>query len=884
MTNTSRSRCPSATILALAALLPVSGLGADGGAASSPLLPLPNPGFEDAPSPSAADIGGWTLNETRPGMIAVCAEAAHEGKHGLRITDDSDAGAAAVFSTRLPAGPGRAYRLTFLARVVSGNGIAVNLRFLDAGGRYLNAWPAASDSVEVQGGGEWRARSVEAVAPEGASVLDVWIHSYVKAKVTADFDEVSLAPFVPRIEPPWPPVYKINPANPADAARMTPADVAGPDGLVYPDWRHTGIPGGIPERGPDRKIVAGPQTFAARAGQDIAPLINDAIARAAAQGGGVIELPPGEFLIESPVVIRDSGIVLRGAGRDRTRLVYQEHIPFGSLRLYCWGLDGKVGPDGFWEVQANPKNLVSLRIDAARDGRRLAEVRRADHWGNRFSHRLRGSQLLSSLGPGRHRIKAEAGYSDGRLFSETFELEVSSEPRPGDVFPGEHGAFVIAGPGPLGPRLPLVATALRGDNKIRLAPGHGLKPGDQITLEAPPTPRWNKLTGASSSPGVYRINHYEITAIGEERPSAPAAAAAASAAAPGASVSVLTIDAPLRLEFPLEDGAFVQRIRNVGNSGFEDFCVEQKIFTPASEFTGPRIPHTLWYPTEDLWADGVTFTYAWRCWARGVRVVNSGRNPVYITRSRQCELRGMEAEGAIFKGGGGSAYVGFERSFDCLMDGIRTKGMRHAPNVQWGSAGNVIRNGHFIGSDAQWHAGWTNENLYENNIIEHTEADRANGATGNAFFASGPLAVPHGPQGPRNVVYNNDVSAPRNGVHMLGGNEAWLILHNRFRLGGGLAVFGRDKSFDHTIRGNVFIMEKPGPTGVVFFNAPECTGIDVVDNRFYGPVKAITGFRGGLGRFGVVSGNTIQPLPSVLPARPRPAVPSIYEWQLLRSR
>lgn len=96
----------------------------------------------------------------------------------------------------------------------------------------------------------------------------------------------------------------------------------------------------------------------------------------------------------------------------------------------------------------------------------------------------------------------------------------------------------------------------------------------------------------------------------------------------------------------------MQRIGVVSRSGFEGFTVEQKIFTPSSEFTGPRIQHTLWYPMEDLWADGVTFAYAWRCWLRDVRVVNSGRNPIYITRSKQCEIRDVEADGAIFKGGG----------------------------------------------------------------------------------------------------------------------------------------------------------------------------------------------------------------------------------------
>ncbi len=44
--------------------------------------------------------------------------------------------------------------------------------------------------------------------------------------------------------PPWPASYKI---KPHEQDRLTPADVPGPDGIVYPDWRYAGVPGGIPE-------------------------------------------------------------------------------------------------------------------------------------------------------------------------------------------------------------------------------------------------------------------------------------------------------------------------------------------------------------------------------------------------------------------------------------------------------------------------------------------------------------------------------------------------------------------------------------------------------------------------------------------------------------
>ena len=44
--------------------------------------------------------------------------------------------------------------------------------------------------------------------------------------------------------PRWRPSYKI---KPHETDRFTAADVVGPDGIVYPDWRYAGIPGGIPD-------------------------------------------------------------------------------------------------------------------------------------------------------------------------------------------------------------------------------------------------------------------------------------------------------------------------------------------------------------------------------------------------------------------------------------------------------------------------------------------------------------------------------------------------------------------------------------------------------------------------------------------------------------
>jgi hypothetical protein len=806
------------------------------------VLPQPNADFEGG-------LVGWIVNEDTP-MSTVHPEAARTGERGLRVVDDSADAGSSVATKRFPVQPGLAYRLSVSARKVSGDGVAVYLRFFDARGKQLNPAPRFSDYAAIQSA-EWRTYTVSAAPPAGAVTVDGWIRAFHGSKSVSDFDDLRLESFVPVIAPPWTPQYKI---RADETSRLTAADVPGPDGLVYPDWRYAGRAGGIPEVAD----VVGPERFAGLEGTDIAPLLNRLIEEVAEAGGGAIRLPAGRFLLESPVIIRRPGVVLRGSGRDATRLLYQEHIPFGTLRSYCWTPSGVIGPEGFFEIQANPKNLVLLRVTA--NGKLIKEEARRHHWGNRFNIRFRGEELLTALGPGRHRLHAEIAYAGGERFEDSFEVEVSAQTQPDDTWIDQHGALMILGGGFRSPRIPLAADARRGDTHLRLAPGHGIQAGDTLMIEAPATPRWNAIVGNIAPWGTFRINHLLVVAV---------------------EAGTVRLEQPLRIDFPVADGAYVRRIEVTRDSGFESLTVEQRAFT--TELVGPRIPETLWYPMSDLWANGVTLSHAWGCWVRDVRIVNSGRNPLYFTRTKFSEARDIEVDGALFFGGGGTAYVGFERTFDSLMDGVVTRGMRHAPNVQWGSAGNVIRNGRFIGSDGQWHAGWTHENLYELNVVEQSEEDMKHGTYGHALFASGPASSSHGPQGPRNVVYNNDFSAPRDGVHMVGGNEGWLILHNRFVLGKGRAIYGREKSFDHIIRNNVFVIREPAGPAVLFGSA-DCTGIEIVDNAFFGPIEKVAGFAAGLGEYARVEGNTVSPAPDAIPPRPTPAVRSIFEWQRSAAR
>ncbi|MCX5227677.1 glycosyl hydrolase family 28-related protein [Streptomyces sp. NBC_00233] len=68
---------------------------------------------------------------------------------------------------------------------------------------------------------------------------------------------------------------------------------------------------------------------------DSAPAINRALAAAGERGGGTVLLPPGTYRIDDYLRIGHSGVVLRGAGSGRTRLLATRHLteligPYGS--------------------------------------------------------------------------------------------------------------------------------------------------------------------------------------------------------------------------------------------------------------------------------------------------------------------------------------------------------------------------------------------------------------------------------------------------------------------------------------------------------------------------------------------------------------------------
>ncbi len=623
--------------------------------------------------------------------------------------------------------------------------------------------------------------------------------------------------------PPWEGEYKI---RPYEKGRLTEADVVGPDGIVYPDWTYAGVPGGIPQV-PVKARLADFGGLADDA-RDDSQALERAAEQVGAQGGGAVVLDAGTYHLDRLVMICHDGVVIRGQGADKTRLIFRYAMPAPGVAFYRQRPGKVVYADSPVQLHAVPQDLMALEIQI--DAKRVARRERSTHWGNTFTTTLSGSTLLGKVGEGTHRLTGIAEYRDGtkRETSEEVVLSRKDSPQP-DPPPRLLGAVMFAGEGTVGPRLPLAADGLRGTRRIKLDSTDGLQPGDRIMIEAPATDRWNRLVRNACKWGTYRRYHLRIE---------------------GVEGDTIRVNQPLRLTFPVIDGSYVRKIEVIRRCGVEDLYLEQ---------------------TENLWISGIAFSNAWECWARGVTVKKTGRHACYAVEAKWCEIRDSVFDDAWFKGGGGTAYVGWEHACDCLMENVTTYKMRHAPCVQWAASGNVIRKSTFHESDGQWHSGWTNENLFELCTID---AKRGHGSYGYGMWASPPEDTAHGPNGPRNVVYHCDVRSPKSGVWMGGMNENWLILYSRFVVDSGPGIFAKTASFDHVIRGNVLSLRDEGQPAVRLAT-PDCIGVELIDNQVYGGSGKLLS---GEGTPEVERNNRLLPASDDLPL-PEPPVPSIFEWQ-----
>lgn len=139
---------------------------------------LSNPGFETA-------LESWNITRTA-GLIRAMTDAAHSGNRGLHVTDGSTEHGTVVSHSFTATSSGK-YECRFWARVVSGDGVNVSLRFQNTDGQ------GGESSVTIPSDTkEWKEFTVRATAPSQATTGEIWIQTTNEGKVVADFDDFSL--------------------------------------------------------------------------------------------------------------------------------------------------------------------------------------------------------------------------------------------------------------------------------------------------------------------------------------------------------------------------------------------------------------------------------------------------------------------------------------------------------------------------------------------------------------------------------------------------------------------------------------------------------------------------------------------------------------------
>ncbi|HBE00848.1 MAG: hypothetical protein A2096_02595 [Spirochaetes bacterium GWF1_41_5] len=763
-------------------------------------------------------------NEEKYNMCSIRSASGYSNGNGLNVSDTSEKYGSEYYSKKIPVKVKKEYQISFYAKINSGSGISIYINFYDTKNSLVNNDP--SRAIGIQNRNIWTAYTKKIIAPVNAVYALIWVHSYNQNMVDADIDNLTVTENEIDDALPWTPEYKI---RPEEKHKLTASDVIGPDGVIYPNWTYAGVEKGIPVVQVKARLEA-PQI---KEGDDITALIREKIFFLAQNSGGALFIGSGNYLISDLIIIPHNKIVIRGAGMDKTRLLFDYRISRGKPVFYGLENNSQAGPNMVIAIHAFWQDLVYLSLEA--DGKILKEDDKSKNersWKKKFSLERHVDLVLNEIGAGRHTFTARVKYANSDEFTETVNLELVYTNTGGHKtgFIQYPAVFYFSGQNHRFSTVTnfLTQDAGRGEMHITIEKKHNYKTGDKFIIEAPATERWNTLVKNSCTRwGTYRQNMYEIATVQN---------------------NVLYLKQPLRISFPVIDGSFLRLVEPVENCGVEDITLEHR---------------------SDFFISSVVFAQAWNCWMRKVRVYNTGRLPVQVYISKHCEIRDCIFDSAQYNYGE-TAYIGGNRAYDCLFDGISSYKMRHAPNNNWACAGNVFRNSRYEDSDGQWHCGWPHENLYENLVI----MSKTNyGGYGFGLYSTPPEDNEHGPCGPRNAVYNCDISSIKDGLMLNGMNENWLIMYNRFIVENGRAIIARCSSFDHIIKGNVFCL-KNCPDFAVFIKDPTCRGIEISDNKIYASTPAIVG---GSAEPEKNINNTIEKYS--LADRPEVKVPSIYEWQ-----
>lgn len=760
------------------------------------------------------------------------SDKAFSGKKALRVEfapvkNSKNKGNHALSSKKFPAKAG-VYKISAKVLLLENYGGGVYITFTDAQGRKHHGGGIYMGSAPKVGG-KWQELSEYSYAYNDQIVsaqANVWMsHKLSNSMIIDDIVVERVDDF--KAQRPWKAQYKI---RPHEKEKLTPADFPGPDGIVYPDFTYAGVRKEYADRSNMKVVKLSDFGVKADDGKDC----YDALVKAMdslPEKGGIIQFDAGKYSLGKFLHIRRGNVVFRGAGRDKTFVDFAYNTGSGKVDIYMikdgMRMPPKQSLQAIAQTYVNDSEFSEMTWEL--DGKKFSSYKKSLHSGNTSYHQ---AVIPAKVKNGNHVLSVLARYKDGAVYTKNVNIIIDRK-APflfENIYP--RAAFSFRGDGFSGKDYIIAKDGVRGNNFVELIQkDHPFKKGDAVLLRALETARRRAETRNSCNWGNFRSVILYVTKVEGSR---------------------IYFNQPLRIDYVAVDKPFLRKVNLCKGGGIEGMTI-----------------NTL----HDYWFNTVFIQYFSDCLIKDVKIIMAGRSPVAANNSKFCAVMDCEFDDSFYKGGGGAAYAGWDSSYDCLTDNLIAKKLRHAPVVQWSASGNVFRNVKSYHCDAQWHAGWANENLFENcTIISDT---KVNGGYGNIFWASAPEDGSHGPNGPRNVVYNCDGFGIEDAVYLGGMNENWIFIGNRMRTTRKAGFFVKTASFDHIIKNNVFIFDSKSSPFMVFAS-PDCLGIEVTDNLIYGGSGV---FSTGLQKPLINENNKFLKYDKNAP-RPKLAVPSIYEWQM----
>lgn len=772
------------------------------------------------------DLSGWKPGPAAEAPVIDAGKFSHGGKALLFTVPTT------ISSVPIKVSPGQRYQLTLDCFSEAYGTFEVKVEEYNADGTPLTH-PTANKTSE----GLWEAKQQKrnfwfpmAIDFDTSAQCDhvkIIIRKWSNSKVWIDNVAVTQ---LERRE-----IFKAEPLSPGNPTVYDRYSLAlpGPDGLMYPNWTLAGAQ----DRTIKENNIIRLKDFGGIAddGKDDSDALEKACDQAGKSGGGIVLLGPGTYRLTRKFMITANHVIIRGTGRDKTRIEFG--LPDNEVGVYPVTKGLFISPRTRIEVffPAAGARKVTLSLDnqtivTSADPKQFTALPDAPKF-QMFAKSC--GKFIKDKPDGRYLIKAEVEY-DGGVKKTTVIPVVKDE---NGVIGGAYNHSVISFLGPkFGDAVDVTSDSHRGDRTITVANASGLKPGDFISINLKETERW------------YRLIHNNCTAWGEFRQFITVIEKIEG--------NRLTLLQPLRIDYPLVDKPKIRKFNPVRGSAIENLTITQ-----------------LGEIQKELKIGTVIFSAAADCRAENINIENPGTQAVFGTMVKCCEIRNCRFRNPWRTKRGGLAYTGWECAWDCLIEKVETFRMRHAPLLNWTCSGNVIRDSVFHESDAQWHCGWCRDNLYEQCTIESTTT--AYNGYGYGFFSTPVDDAMHGPNGPRNVIYNCRSVSLRDGFHLGGMNQQWMLMYNTITVDNGAGIVSRFGCSDNIIQGNVFILKNPA-FPMAYYEFLDNTGDRLIGNTVYGGNGKLSA---GPGKPETVKDNHFLPL-TANPAAAKPPVPSIYLWQM----